>query len=302
MTLGGALRRTTALVAALATALGCTGCGLTDDTAAPETSVRAVDAARVGDVVVVRAGGHRFATRCAGDHGDPSVLLVADAGKSMASSWSSVQGRIGSFARVCAYDRLGVGGSSAAPPAQTFADMATDLRGVVDKVGLEPPVVLVAHGLGGIVAATVVGQDPQLAAGLLLIDAAGPGYAQAVLDRLPAAAGRRGAKERGSWSALRFPADNVEHLDGRRAFVEATRLQPFGAVPLIALTHSIARHRRSTAPRQQADLESAWEEGQSRWLALSADGRLERVDLAGHDIQVDQPDVVVERVRELLQR
>ena len=40
--------------------------------------------------------------------------------------------------------------------------------------------------------------------------------------------------------------------------------------------------------------------GTSNWLALSSAGRLERVDLAGHAMPRDQPDVVVERVRELL--
>ena len=69
---------------------------------------------------------------------------------------------------------------------------------------------------------------------------------------------------------------------------------------MVALTHSIAEHPPSTPPRRQADLESAWEAGQNGWLALAAAGRLERVDLAGHDIAADQPDVVVDRVGELL--
>ena len=69
---------------------------------------------------------------------------------------------------------------------------------------------------------------------------------------------------------------------------------------MVALTHSIAEHAQDTPPGRQADLESAWEAGQNEWLALSSVGRLERVDLAGHDIAADQPDVVVARVRELL--
>ena len=73
-------------------------------------------------------------------------------------------------------------------------------------------------------------------------------------------------------------------------------------VALVALTHSIAQHPRSTSPRQQADLESAWEAGQNRWLRLSSAGRLERVDLAGHDIAAARPEVVVRRVRGLLPR
>lgn len=298
MTVGGRWRRVGAVLAAV---VALAGCDLGDGPATPDTSVRAVEEARVGDVVTVRAGGHRFATRCAGDEELPSVMLVSAEGTPMTVAWSEVQGRIGRFARVCAYDRLGVGRSSRPPGAQTFADMAADLRGVLAALDLATPVVLVGHSLGGAVAATSAAQDPETVAALLLLDAAGPGYPQAVLQRLPLT-GRRGARERRSWAALQSPSSNPERLDGRRAFAQLAALQPLGGVPLVALTHSIAEHPRSTTPRQQADLESAWEAGQNRWLSLSAAGRVERVDLAGHDIQDDQPDLVVERVRELLPR
>jgi pimeloyl-ACP methyl ester carboxylesterase len=277
------------------------GCALRDDEATPGTKVRGVEEVRVGEVVPVRVGGHRFATRCAGDEDQPAVMLVAAEGTPMSAAWSGVQGRIGTFARVCAYDRLGVGRSDPPTGAQTFAEMADDLGDVVAALDLKTPVVLVGHSLGGVVAATLAEQDPEMVAGLLLLDAAGPGYPQAVLQRLPLD-GRRGARERRTWSALQSSSSNPERLDGRRAFAQSAALQPLGGVPLIALTHSIAEHPRSTSPRQQADLESAWEAGQNRWLSLSAAGRVERVDLAGHDIQADQPDLVVDRVRELLPR
>jgi len=174
----------------------------------------------------------------------------------------------------------------------------TDLRAVVDALGLEPPLLLVAHGVGGLVAVTAMQQDPDLAGGLLLLDAAGPGYPQAALDALAGA--RRAAAERDTWARLLRPESNREHLDGQQAFAQAQAFPSLGPVPMLALTHSIAEHAPGTPPRRQADLESAWEAGQNGWLALAAAGRLERVDLAGHDIAADQPELVVMRVRELL--
>ena len=301
MALGGVQHAGRAVVAAVLAAALLTGCGLVDGDGAPQgsTKVRAVEEVRVGEATTVRVAGRAFATRCAGEPDGPAVLLVAAENTPMAAAWSSVQGRIGAFARVCAYDRLGVGGSGRPPAAQTFVEMAADLLGVLRRLELTEPVLLVGQSLGGLVAATAAAQAPDRVSGLLLLDAAGPGYPQAVLDRLPES-GRRGAEEREAWSALRSPAENPERLDGRRAFAAADALDLPDGVPLIALTHSIAEHPTSTSPRQQADLESAWEAGQNRWLGMSSAGQLERVDLAGHDIAGDRPELVVDRVRRLL--
>ncbi|HTE72200.1 MAG TPA: alpha/beta fold hydrolase [Actinomycetes bacterium] len=299
MAFGGSGSRTWRAVVLLPVVTGVTlaGCTLTGD-GDGDTRVRSAAHAQVDGAEDLRAGGHRFAVRCAGDEHDPPVLLVSDLATPMERDWDSVQGRIGASARVCAYDRLGVGGSGRAPQSQTFDDMGTDLRAVADALGLEPPLLLVAHGIGGMVAVTAMQQDPDLAGGLLLLDAPGPSYPQAVLDTL--AGLRRAAPERDSWARLLRPESNREHLDGRRAFAQAQAFRSLGAVPMVALTHSIAEHLPGAPPRRQAGLESAWEAGQNRWLALAAAGRLERVDLAGHDIAADQPDVVVDRVRELL--
>ncbi len=295
MTLGGVARAGMAVVVLVAAVAGCGS----DGDASPETSVKGVEASQVDAVVDVRVGGHRFATRCAGEKGGPAVMLVSgQAG--MEDEWSAVQARVGSFARVCAYDRLGVGRSGRPPDRQTFDDMARDLRRVMRRLELEAPVVVVGHSLGGLVAVSLAQQDRQAVGALLLLDAVGPGYPRAVLDRLPAGAGRRGAEERADWARWMSPAGNPERLDGRRVFIAGASLPPLGAVPLVVLTHSIPEHPDSTSARQQADLESAWEEGQNDLMTLSSVGRLERVDLAGHAIARDQPAVVVDRVRELV--
>lgn len=274
-------------------------CAGADEAVRADGSVNA-RVAPLGDVVTVEVGGRSFATRCAGDEDDRAVMLVSGLGMDMDVSWTSVQSRIGTFARVCAYDRLGVGASTAPPAAQTFQDMAQDLDRVMKGLGLQRPVVLVAHSLGGMVAMAFTQQNRDDVAAMLLLDATGPGYPQRVLDRLPRRSGASGGEERDDWEALLDPASNPERLDGRTSFAEADSYAPLGDLPLHVLTHSISEHRSTTSPRQQADLESAWEGGQHRWLALSTAAVLERVDLAGHAIQRDQPDVVVQRVGELV--
>jgi pimeloyl-ACP methyl ester carboxylesterase len=283
---------------AVALLAACTTSG--DNETLTRSGDRPATAAGLGDVVAVLVGGHRYATRCVGALDAPPVLLVSDVGRSMTPAWASVQPRIGGFSRVCAYDRLGVGASDEPTRPQTFADMASDLRALVDEMFLEPPVLVVAHGLGGMVAAELAAEFPASVAGLLLLDAPGPGYPQRLLDRLPRRDGAPGSRLRHRWQALLDPAANPERLDGREAFAAIDRLASLRTVPLLAMTHSISAPGRSLRPAQAADLESAWESGQHRWLLLTPRARLERVDLAGHVIQDDQPGVVVQRVRELL--
>jgi pimeloyl-ACP methyl ester carboxylesterase len=297
MSFGGVVRALVAGTLAAGLIGACASDGSDPPLAAPGG---AAEATEPGDVVEVLVGGRRFATRCAGAEEDPPVMLVSGLGVDMTRSWDSVQARLGGFARVCAYDRLGVGASDRARRPQTFEDMAADLRDVMAELSLKEPVLLVAHSLGGMVAAELVEQSPKAVAGLLLVDAPGPGYPQRVLQRLPRQAGAAGSALRESWEDLLEPRTNPERLDGQESFAAAAGMATLGNVPLLALTHSISELGESVRPRQAADLESAWEESQNRWLALSPRARLERVDLAGHFMQDDQPDVVVDRVRELL--
>ena len=68
---------------------------------------------------------------------------------------------------------------------------------------------------------------------------------------------------------------------------------------MTVLTHSVI-DLGDVRPQVAADLESYWEEGQNRWLQLASQARVERVDLAGHFIQKDQPEVVIDRTREVV--
>ena len=99
--------------------------------------------------------------------------------------WGDLPTRLGATARTCMYDRLGVDRSDAAPPVQTFEDIAADLDGVISALRLPRPVVLVAHGLGGPIAVTWAASHQPDARALVLLDADPPGWQAALPSLLP---------------------------------------------------------------------------------------------------------------------
>jgi pimeloyl-ACP methyl ester carboxylesterase len=297
---GGSRRRplwgTCVALALLAALTACSPGGSGSDEA--DDGPRATPPALAAEAPVTVQGA-RLGTRCGGDKKAPPVLLVSGFDTAIDDAWGEVQEQIADFARVCAYDRRGVGRSDAPPGPQTFADMAVDLDGVIDELGLERPVVLVAHSLGGMVGVTWAEEHADDLAGLVLVDATPPDYVRTALDMLPTGS-KPGAASRRDLKQLLSPQRNAEQLDGAQAFADALTFVPLGAVPLVALTHSVSEYGADVRPRDAAALDSAWTAGQQRWAELSPQGRVQRVDLAGHFIQQDQPQVVVDTVREVV--
>ncbi len=300
---GAGARRPTArgpLAAAIFGVLAAStaGCGLLADSDAT-TSAPGQTLAPLTSTTRVVVGQHEVATRCAGATADPSVLLVSGYDTELSQSWDDVQPAIGAFARVCAYDRLGVGDSDEPPERRSFADLADEVDGVIDALGLTRPVVVVAHSLGGVVAVTWAEEHRQDLAGLVLVDATPPSFVATALATLPKDPAERGGELRSQLGSLLRPTANSEHLAGRSAFDPPTVFSPVGSQPVVVLTHSISEWG-DLRPRDAAAMDSAWVGGQQAWAELSIRGEVQIVDRAGHDIQRDRPDVVVDAVRRVV--
>jgi pimeloyl-ACP methyl ester carboxylesterase len=76
---------------------------------------------------MVDVGGYRLNISCIGDALGPTVLIEAGGGVG-AVGYVAVQEQIAQFARVCIYDRAGLGWSEPAPTPRTFDEMARELN------------------------------------------------------------------------------------------------------------------------------------------------------------------------------
>jgi pimeloyl-ACP methyl ester carboxylesterase len=116
----------------------------------------------------IDVGGRRLHVVTAGS-GGPAVLLEAGIAAS-SLSWAHVQPRVATFARVCAYDRAGLGWSDADPRRRTLANIVDDLDAVVTRTVLPPPYVLVGHSFGCFVVCAFAAKYPDRTAGIVLVD------------------------------------------------------------------------------------------------------------------------------------
>ena len=55
------------------------------------------------------------------------------------------------------------------------------------------------------------------------------------------------------------------------------------------------------AASEEARLNDVWNAGQAHWVSLASSAQLISVDHTSHNIQLDRPDVVLDKIHELLQ-
>jgi pimeloyl-ACP methyl ester carboxylesterase len=113
-------------------------------------------------------GGRSMNIACLGT-GHPTVLLESDFAVA-GYSWLVAQREIARFARVCWYDRAGYGWSDPGPFPNHSDSVAQDLHSLLAAAHINPPYLLVGHGMGGFHVRVFNGLYPDEAQGMVLVD------------------------------------------------------------------------------------------------------------------------------------
>lgn len=277
--------------------------------------------------VLVDVGGYNLHLYCMGE-GSPTVVI--ETGLTVqALSWKSVQTEMSAFARVCTYDRAGYGWSDVGVMPRTARQIAGELVTLLANADIQPPYLLVGHSIGGTYMRYLAATRPELVAGVVLVDASPPDYF-ALVDTVPAVAQGLQAETMGFDElifALRASGDYTGWLApgvakedeatylalvSRASFFETAYSElvsaghsldqtryagDLGDLPLIVLSATLSFG--DTA----ADLEAQelWIQAQQAQAALSTQGQFRAVADSRHYIYVDQPQAVVDAVRELVE-
>ena len=119
---------------------------------------------------MISAGDHRLDLYCIGI-GRPAIII--EPGMAAAwSDWHPVVSRLRATGQVCVYDRAGYGWSQSGPMPRDATVEAKDLHILLSNAGIEPPYILIGHSYGGYIARIYAGLFGDSLAGVVLADPA----------------------------------------------------------------------------------------------------------------------------------
>jgi pimeloyl-ACP methyl ester carboxylesterase len=268
------------------------------------------EVARSSDQIDI--GGRSLYMECWGERvaGQPTVLLIAGLGPPT-SSWELMASEFAADGhQLCAYDRAGIGRSDPAPEAsRTTEDQVTELVMLLDAAELQEPVVLATHSLGSLPAVGLVDRAPERVAGVVLVDPWGPRVAAAQRAALPPKKPDEPpalADERRFVTEYLFdPAQNPEHVHVAKSDREVARLldEPgpiFGDLPVVVLRAPDLPPVKGLPSSYEAVTLAAISDGHRELAAESTRGTLIEVEDTGHNIHDDQPEVVMDAIRDVM--
>lgn len=236
-----------------------------------------------GPGVRVDVGGHRLRLLCSGE-GEPVVVMDTGLGDSL-EVWSDLRPLVAGFARVCVYDRAGLGGSEPGPLPRTSDVIVEDLHRLLARSGEPAPYVLVGHSFGGLNVRLYASRHPGEVVGLVLVDA--------THEDFPALEARVRPEEERLKLETNLAATSPSALSELRSIQESSRqvreAPPLDAIPLVVVSSGL--------PRGTPEMAEAWTRFQ-RDLARKARGGVQIIaERSGHYIQHDQPGLVAEAIR-----
>lgn len=291
---------------------------------------------------LVNIGEHTLHILCMGEKtaGQPTVILESGVG-GWSIHWYAVQRQVAQFARVCAYDRAGYGWSEAGPQPRDGQRIVTELHALLERSGEQGPFVLVGASRGGQYVRLYQAAYPEEVVGLVLVDAEPEDFrvqstlAQNAAAQNPLIFSVVGALSRigvlrliggdpasapevpcvpylvktlpqdahAAYLAVEGQPRCFETLLSEEAATEQREAQlrqlgGLGDVPLIV----VARTMRTDGPEQVAQAEQVWQALQQQLANLSTRGTLVRATNSGHDIAIDQPELVADAIQQIMEQ
>jgi pimeloyl-ACP methyl ester carboxylesterase len=278
---------------------------------------------------VTLAGGRQMNLICLGA-GTPAVIFDAGAGSST-QSWKAVQPEIAKTAQACAYDRAGHGLSDPGPLPLDTAAVANDMEAMLKAAGITGPYVLVGHSLGSYHVRQFANTRFGQMAGMVLVDPSGDGQGPRFAKAIPKLGAiqekiRNEQKALGCVAIMRAKlvphsdplfekcgkSNDAELMEQTQSEVDAMEgasteqlsesHRSYDDMPLIVLTRGdyVKGMPPEFTDADRAAMKKVWTEMHDEMTALSTAGVHREIPGAGHSIQADQPQAVIDAVNEVV--
>jgi len=100
-------------------------------------------------------------------------VFITGLGPTM-DDFQEIQKKVSKYSKTICYDRAGMGKSESFNNERNLENICSELKELVDKIGLDKPFIFVGHSKGGLIARYFIDKYPGKVCGLILIDPALP--------------------------------------------------------------------------------------------------------------------------------
>jgi pimeloyl-ACP methyl ester carboxylesterase len=290
----------------------------------------------IGKLIAVND--HRLHIYSTGE-GNPTVVFESG-GLGWSLDWHLVQTEVAKFTCACSYDRAGFGWSDAGPTPRTSDQIVNELHTLLTKAERKKPYIFVGASFGGHIVRLFTHKHPDEVAGVILLDARheainskippawhkleniGKGMNQFMLTasrfRALKTIGKLMGEKADPPMLKKLPSElqsiylevgfqpkyfqsNLDELEAvNESDKQLTATGSLGNVPLVVIRHGIPEMFARMPADQAEQAEIVWQEMQTDLAKLSSNSQLIVAEKSGHNIPRDQPDLVVDVIRQMI--
>ena len=265
--------------------------------------------------------------------GSPTVIFESGLGFDGHMSWYKVQDEVAKFTQAVSYDRAGVMWSGRGSNEKSAAMISAELKLMLENGGFEPPYIFVGHSLAGLTGRPFISDNQDHMEGVVFVDVSHPNQYEATPEELKGGGSlpdfllamlRIFGGMRYIITSAPLPTDDpndaystiVPHMIHRSkgAFDESAQtemiakevqlIESFGDIPLVVITGaSPTRNDNMNVSQETREyMTRKWHEFQEDLLNLSSSSDHIMAMKSGHHVQISEPELVIESIRDLVNR
>jgi pimeloyl-ACP methyl ester carboxylesterase len=271
---------------------------------------------------MVDVGGRKLHLQCKG--ADTKPVVVFENGAFASSVWyQKAFDEVAKQARVCMYDRAGLGWSESVAGPRTLGDRVDDFHNLMKSANVTPPYVLVGHSMGGLLARMYIKKYPDDVVGLVLIESSEEQVNGSERAETDSAASAKQMKTGAMVLSLGIPIAQLRFPDGapEQEIIQRASVFRAGRDDMIAMSHLseelksigglgslgnmplVVVQQGKPDPNRTAERANEWKEGQARLAQLSTRSESMVATRSWHAVMNDEPElygVAVGKVLEML--
>jgi len=209
-------------------------------------------------------------------------------------AWTNVQPEIAKFTRVISYDRAGLCKSEPGESPRTAKRVAEELHAALKSAGVKPPYVLVGHSAGAAYVRVFASLYPREIAGIVLVDPPQEELLDWIRAHFPH------ADQLPPERLAKMPAGIRAEWDARDAQIDEMRNAKLPFVPTILI--SSAKNDQSLAQQISPEALNVLTESRHKWLERTTGSRQIVAQKAGHNIPMEEPELIVDAIRQVIRK